>query len=114
MSKRSERLASPAVDAMDRVLDAEARARRSIEAAEAEAESAVEAARARARRIRRRTTQRIVDLHRSQIDKTQALIEQMRREARSLGITTDLDAEDRAALERAASALARELTGGGP
>lgn len=107
---RREREANPAVDAIDRVLDVEAQAREAVRACEAAARARVEDARAHARRIRRRTTERIVDLHRRQIEKTEARVGELEREAREIAPTTDLDADDRAALRRAAAALARELT----
>ena len=107
---RRAREANPAVDAIDRVLEVEAQAREAVRAAEDAARARVEDARDQARRIRRRTTQRIVELHRRQIEKTEAFVAELKREAERTAPTTDLDADDRVALERAAEALARELT----
>ncbi|HJL40310.1 MAG TPA: hypothetical protein RMG48_03330 [Myxococcales bacterium LLY-WYZ-16_1] len=103
---------SPASDAIHQVLEAEARARAAIERCEAAARARVEAARAEARRIRERTTHRIVELHRTQSEKTQAQIEALQAEARERADAFDLEDGDAGVIERAAERFAAELTGG--
>lgn len=110
MARRKGRETTREVDAINRVLDAEASMRKAIERCEAEAHARVEAARAQARQIRRRTTQRIVLLHRAQIEKTEAYVDALRREAESRATEVELDTRARSALIRAAERLAKELT----
>jgi RPA family protein len=100
----------PVETAMAQVLDAERRARESIDAAQAEAAHVAEAARAAQRRLAERTRMRLARVHEAFAAAVQAELARIDAQAQALPAHDDPGADDLARLERALAALAARLT----
>lgn len=104
----------PAEAAIATVLLAEREAREAIERSKVEASQLAELARAGARAVAERTERRIRAVVGAFERELAQRLAEIDAEAALLRTPHELSADERAALDRAVGALARELTGAGP
>ncbi len=100
------------VTALQRALEAEHDARHEIEAADAQAREILADARARARAVERRAGDRIARVSRTARAETERLLAEREADERRVLEGLEHASYDADALEAAAAAIARRLTGG--